>query len=133
LKLHHNPCKYLPITCYWTWDLTSLSRCYVIFSIKIHAQNMNGTKISSKWCFMCITSSSNSILQVVRNNIMAISSQSSQHVEIINYKASPRNQCPQLWFNTQPNQIGDNTFTTISQMAQVHKESTQCNNLLKIT
>jgi hypothetical protein len=33
--------------------------------------------------------------------------------------ASPRSQCPQLWFKTQPMTIDDNIFTTISQIAQV--------------
>jgi hypothetical protein len=94
----------------------------------MHKIYMNGTKTFKKQCFMCITSSSNSILQVAMNNLMARSSQNSQHVEMINYKASPRSQCLRLLFNTQPNIIGDNTFTTISQMAQVHKESTQVHN-----
>jgi hypothetical protein len=45
--------------------------------------------------------------------------QSSQYVEMMYYRASPRSHCPQLWFRTQLITIGLKTFTIVSQTAQV--------------
>ncbi len=63
---------------------------------------------------LCIKTFTSRTIKLLRIVWCASRSWSSWHVKMINYNASPSNQCRQILFITQPIIMGDNTLTTTS-------------------